>query len=83
MDNVHILRDINSKGYRLGSTREMELEEALRDSFSAKAHIVPVYTDAQSKNTITSKEAVNSTPEFSVKGWLTPKTNISLDDIHI
>ncbi|CAG8683906.1 11162_t:CDS:2 [Ambispora gerdemannii] len=32
MANVHILQDINSKGYRLGSTREVELEEALRDS---------------------------------------------------
>ncbi|RHZ79708.1 hypothetical protein Glove_141g104 [Diversispora epigaea] len=40
MANVRTLRDINSKGYRLGSTREVELEEALRDSCITNSELI-------------------------------------------
>ncbi|RHZ43987.1 hypothetical protein Glove_784g18 [Diversispora epigaea] len=40
MANVHTLQDINSKGYRLGSTREVELEEALRDSCITNSELI-------------------------------------------
>src|SRR5829696_2789395 len=35
MANVRTLRDINSKGYKLGSTREQELEETLHRSLTS------------------------------------------------
>ena len=40
MANIRTLRDINSKGYRLGSTREVELEEALRDSCKTNSELI-------------------------------------------
>ncbi|RHZ80193.1 hypothetical protein Glove_139g146 [Diversispora epigaea] len=40
MTNVRTLRNINSKGYRLGSTREVELKEALRDSCITNSELI-------------------------------------------
>ncbi|CAG8527704.1 460_t:CDS:2, partial [Acaulospora morrowiae] len=48
MANVHILRDINSpKGYRLGSTRELELEEALHDSCITNSELIEDFKNYQ------------------------------------
>ncbi|RHZ79483.1 hypothetical protein Glove_144g57 [Diversispora epigaea] len=47
MANVHTLRDINSKGYRLGSTREIELEEALRDSCISNSELIDDFKNYQ------------------------------------
>ena len=47
MANVHTLRDINSKGYRLGSTREMELEEALCDSCKSNSELIDDFKNYQ------------------------------------
>ncbi|CAB4395769.1 unnamed protein product [Rhizophagus irregularis] len=46
MRNVHTLKDISS-GHRLGSAREMELEEMLRDSIQSIFELTNEYNDMQ------------------------------------
>ncbi|CAG8831141.1 13550_t:CDS:2, partial [Gigaspora rosea] len=47
MANICTLRDINSKGHRLGSTREVELEEALRDSCKSNSELIDDFKNYQ------------------------------------
>ena len=46
MKNVHTLKDISS-GHRLGSAREMELEEMLRNSIQSISELTNEYNDMQ------------------------------------
>ncbi|PKK60442.1 hypothetical protein RhiirC2_793305 [Rhizophagus irregularis] len=46
MRNVHTLKDISS-GHRLGSAREMELEEMLRNSIQSISELTNEYKDMQ------------------------------------
>ncbi|CAG8781959.1 9707_t:CDS:2 [Dentiscutata erythropus] len=47
MANICTLRDINSKGHRLGSIREVELEEALRDSCKSNSELIDDFKNYQ------------------------------------
>ncbi|CAG8780902.1 10851_t:CDS:2, partial [Cetraspora pellucida] len=47
MANICTLRDINSKGHRLESTREVELEEALRDSCKSNSELIDDFKNYQ------------------------------------
>src|SRR6266536_2776490 len=46
MRNVHTLKDISS-GHRLGSAREMELEEMLRNNIQSISELTNEYNDMQ------------------------------------
>ena len=47
MANICTLRDINSKGHCLGSTRGVELEEALRDSCKSNSELIDDFKNYQ------------------------------------
>ena len=46
MKNVHTLKDISS-GHRLGSAREMELKEMLRNNIQSISELTNEYNDMQ------------------------------------
>lgn len=47
MSNVYTLRDIENKGHRLGSIRESELENALRNSIKTSSDLSNEYKALQ------------------------------------
>ncbi|PKK59655.1 hypothetical protein RhiirC2_719668 [Rhizophagus irregularis] len=81
MRNVHTLKDISSD-HRLGSVREMELEEILRNSIKSISELTNEYNDMQgvyssySKRNDRDKELSNSPPSpmndssQKLPGWL-------------
>ena len=47
MSNVHTIQNIDTKGYRLGSSREAELEEALRNKIGYMSELASGYENLQ------------------------------------
>src|SRR2546429_135460 len=50
ISNVHILKDIKNKGYRLGSTYEQELEKKLRTAIDFNSKIINFNEKLQAEN---------------------------------
>src|SRR6266542_4452168 len=50
MSNVHILKDIKDRGYRLGSTYEQELKKKLRTAINFNSKIIDFNKKLQAKN---------------------------------
>ena len=65
MKNVHTLKDISS-GHRLGSAREMEFEEMLRNSIQSISELTNEYNDMQGSIQAIVKEMIETKPNCTV-----------------
>ena len=50
MSNVHTLKDIKNKGYRLGSAYEQELKKKLRSAINFNSEIIDFNKKLQAEN---------------------------------